>query len=383
MIAYSYLTKRQLIDGNYSRVVDDKDPYAGSQPHVIRDHSEDQIIGVIAEDQNRLVGRLFLSYTEILVGDQLIRCAVGNNLYVKEKYRQKAVGIKLLWKAMELGFPYVAASTSADATPVFAVSKKFHLIDNSPIFSCGLNLGGYVRTARLLLQQHSEQQPDISMFRQFQVVASKVLAGGRLQRDNLRAITKLKVSEAQDLLPSLAGFRDHQVYLPWNKEVLINALSHKNDNVRAWIVTHTKNNVARNYLLTIYLVSREWSAFRTSDIKKMKIARVTEIFPSTSDTGVAQDLITFAAQQAREMDATILEVSANIDSLRKACSNLKFENFNQKKIWIAPGRAKGELIEKLCSPAAWWCRARNEDQFEETYQPIDTPRPLADNSVLI
>ena len=383
MITYSYLTKQQLLEGIYSRKIDSDDGFIESALYGIRDHSGDEIVGVIAEDNDRLVGRLLLSYTDILVDGKLIRCAVGSNLYVTESFRRKAVGIKLLWKFMERDIPYIAASTSADASRLFSASRQFHLIDNSPIFTCGLRLDGSIRTARLALQRDEKVDPGISMSRQIQVVTSKVLRGWRLKYSDSRAITELTPKETEAFLPKLVDLRNLPVYLPWNKSVLLEAINRVTGSPRAWMITHSKSNVAQNYLLTLYLTTKEWSLFRTKDIREVKVARLTEIFPPVSDAETGEDLITFAAQKARHMGAAILEVPANTEALKHACGKLDFENFSRKTIWFAPGNAKGGEIDKMCDPAAWWCRGMNEDQFEETYQPVGASRLLADSSVLL
>jgi hypothetical protein len=135
-------------------------------------------------------------------------------------------------------------------------------------------------------------------------------------------------------------------------------------------------------LLTIYLTVATTTLFRHGHASRVRVARLTEIFPPPEDESVARELIGFAARKAKRLGSYWLEIYALDPTTAGACGSLGLDSFRDKTVYIAPGRLKGSLAEKLVVAENWWCRGVTEGQFEEAYETDPNCRTLAESQTL-
>jgi hypothetical protein len=85
----------------------------------------------------------------------------------------------------------------------------------------------------------------------------------------------------------------------------------------------------------------------------------------------AHAVIAAAARNLRARGADVVELYAETDLLASACRNLGLLRSLEKSMQIATSGVGADLARDLGDPGQWWCRAINEEQFEESQQGAD------------
>lgn len=384
MIYYHTLRKSDLFDGSTIEKVDAEDPFNQSSLKYLKEYDRSEIVAIIATDNGRLVGRIFLAYADVMVNGRLLRCTVGENLYVQESYRKKAVGLKLLKNAINLGNPYIAASVSADLYPVLEVSKWFHRIDASPVYLLGLDIGGTFRVARLALQEEEKRLKRVTTkIHLLSVLARKLFSLYRMRLPGRKQLKVLTPELALIRLESMVILRDKKTYIPWNRSVITNSLFGKDHKRHSWVVALEVGSITCYHFVSLYMDQQNLSLIHSQDIRRIQIARLSEVFPPITNVHVGHRVLEFAAERARHLGASLLFVYAIEDILNQACQKMELDTLLDKRIFLSPGELDDELSSIITKPHNWWCRGINESQFEEAYQTSTASRELTRSERLL
>jgi hypothetical protein len=384
VLRYRALTKLDFLGSGFARKIEPEDPFEKPATAYMEGYAPDEVVAVVAEDNGNFVGRTLLAHTDILVGDRLQRCAVGANLWAEKTYRKRAVGIKILWKVLDLGFSYVGADSSADSRRLFERAMQFHRVDDSPVYGAGIDLGGAVRMSRLSIQAKRGGGVGLSQLGHAATLARMLLGRRRLLGGLRPGWTVVSPGEAASLLSEVASLReDRRVYLPWNRSLLVAALHGERADVCAWVLSKGGDGPGGALLVSMYMGGQTLGLWRRRDVRTVRVARLAEAFPPVEDEDTARHVISFVARQAEQRGASTLFVYAMTAGLELACRRLGLSRLSEKTVFIAPGDLDDKVAAKLSDSRRWWCRAINENQFEEAYQPLGASRKIADSPDLI
>jgi hypothetical protein len=327
----------------------------------------DQRIAVVAFDGDRMVGRNFFCHCPILVNGKLVECVVTYNLFVDPAYRPKGVGTYIKMHVLKLGYPNVSSGVSPEMQKVQDAWSAYRKVASHPVYSVPVDLLGLLRLARMAAERGPPAEG-----RKTGVMASAVrqarsalsVAAGRWP-----ALRPLAPDEAVRLLDEVLESERLPVQLPWNVEILVAALQGRRSGMRAWLVEFDAGGAGQpRHLVSAYVKSR---TIRTLGAARRSASELhlNEIFPPVRDPQRAGALLRFALQQARRCGASILQIYAMTDALRDVCVGHGLETFFSKQVYVAPNSKDKALAGTLGDAGNWWCRAINEDQFEEVGLP--------------
>jgi hypothetical protein len=324
---------------------------------------------IVAFDKSQLVGHLRLVYANLLVNDRLQPCAVGEDLFVLEEYRNRAVGISIVLKALKLGMPYIEAGVSGQMAKILGSWKQFTRVDASPIFQAALDRAGLRQMAKW---NYYELPPPVNRW------ASSLAKLGVVRRlwSQQRELAKSRRRQFAILSPATAIERlarclvrpGAPVCLPWNENILRLALT-GTDKVRgAWILDSTHDN-RNGSLMTTYLQRRVLGSRPDGSPNCLMEGHLTEVYPPVGDAALARALLGMASDKARAMGANVLQVHATTPALEQVCREFGLVSRMKKSIYVAASGVDAQTKSILNNPENWWCRAFNENQFAETFVP--------------
>jgi hypothetical protein len=321
---------------------------------------------IAAFDDDRLVGRIAIVYTDLLVMENRVRCAVGQNFFVLDEYRDRAVGLSILLKAMRLGLPYIESGVSGQLRQILDSWKQFIPIDRSPIFQVGLDRKGLVQMAKW--GHYAEERRDsipLELLHKMRLVVrtwrqSRSVSAGR-SRDELRALPPEAFARGFERVATAPAA---SVQVPWNVGLLQRAVEGKDRNRGAWILERGPSSA---WLLTLYRQERVLGVDDDGRTHSVLEAHLNEIYPPVHDEATAQCFLAFAYDRAKRMGASILQVHAMTPAIDSVCRRLGLLSRMTKSVYIAPSGVDPATKACLSDPKAWWCRAFNEDQFEEAF----------------
>jgi GNAT superfamily N-acetyltransferase len=321
---------------------------------------------IAAFDDGRMIGRLHVVYTDLLIeGRRLQRCAVGEDFFVLDEYRDRAVGLTLMLKALKLGFPFIESGVSEQMGAILDSWRQFVRVDASPIYQLALDWKGQVQTAKWKFYERTSHGGAFT-----EAVTKAALL--RKAWQHRRCISRmggpppklLSDNESKRAIERCLATPAAAVQLPWSKGLLEQALSGSDPSRRAWIV-ECAGDRAGPRLVSIYQQERVLRQDADGKIASIREAHLNEIYPPLNDSALIAPLVTFAADRAKEMSASVLQVHAMTPALRAFCETVGLPSRMTKSIYIAPDGVDPETRRLLTEPANWWCRAFNEDQFEE------------------
>ncbi len=328
-------------------------------------YRSDEVVAILGLVEERIVGRLLLGYTDLLINGQLTRCVVGQWLLVEEAYRSEKVGLGLLITGMRLGMPYIAASVSASAFEIFDKWRQFLRIDASPVYPVGVDFPALVRTIRLAGQHYDATQTTDKP------AGWKVALTMWQARNSLRSAAKknnslepIAPADADALLDEIASAAPPTIRIPWDREKLRRGLRGEEENFHAWVVRRH----GAPHLVSIYTREHTAGMLRSSDVRTVTLAEMTEVYPPVHDEEAAFDFASFGFAKAQEIGASLLFLYAMTPAWRHTCKRLGLVGLTEKTVFIVPAGVEKPVAELLGDPENWWCRARNEIQFEEAYQ---------------
>jgi GNAT superfamily N-acetyltransferase len=385
VIEYRILTKRDVdqwqrnhagSDGAQSEEPTDGIPRSGLQRGAAwmsriaysQDLEADTARTIAAFDDDRMVGRLHVVYTDLLIeGRRLQRCAVGEDFFVLDEYRDRAVGLSILLKALKLGLPFIESGVSGQMRKILDSWKQFVLVDASPMFQVALDRPGLVQIAKWDLY---EQQPSGGFWADGLTKLSLLLRGWRQRRGLSNAGRgMLKILPARDAAAAFdRGLMTARaaVQLPWNRELLKSALAGSDPNRRAWLV-ECADDRSGPWLVTLYRQERILGQNPDGTTKSVREAHLNEIYPPLDERAPIGALLAFAVDRATEMGANVVQVHAMTPAIERFCRSHGLRSRMTKSIYIAADGVDPATRRLLSDPTSWWCRAFNENQFEEIF----------------
>ena len=358
MIRYAYFTRAEAIKWQKERSIDPNDPLTDLRTSYCAHADMDQPVGVGAWDGERMIGRNFFFHIPISVRGRPVECVVTNNLFVAPEYRPQGIGTYLKMYVLKLGYPQISSGVSPAMQKVYNAWNAYRRVDSSPTYSLPTDLLGLVRVARIAVERsaHQSSSPGVS-----RLALSRLLSIVRLLTSRRLALRRLKPRDGEDALDSVLHAARRPVQVPWNRSTLVEGLHGRHATLRAWIVEFPG---APLRLVTGYIKRREVRTIgkRTTQMTEFLL---NEVWPPLEDETQAKACLAFAVQQARALRASVTQVDAMTEALRRTCQGFGFDRFYEKRVYIAPNTKDRSLDETLSDPANWWCRAINENEFEE------------------
>ncbi len=385
-IEYRLITRRDTETGQPSAPAPGADPPAASIPRsgvqasdralsairCVQDIRPDEVCGIVALDGDKTVARISLVYTQILIDGRLQKCAVGSNFFVDQDYRNRAVGLSILLKALTLGVPYIEASVSGQMLKILEKFQKFKRVDQSQVFQVPVDRAGIVQMARWDLYNPKNQG---SGYIADKLLKARIVGSLWRQRRSIAraASTAIRVIGADQ---ALEYCRDHfrkarfRVQLPWTVAGLRRALSGDDPNHAAWLV-----NVGDDgpWLVSLYRRERVLGYDDTGQPRILLEAHLNEIYPPPCSVASVPPLLSFALKHAANMAACVLHIHATAPAIIEACEQSGLRSRTKKSIFIAPIGVDDAAHTILGDAGNWWCRAVSEDQFEESFRADATP----------
>jgi len=382
VIEYRRLTKRDVDQwqrdhardqGDWSRGHEAKIPRSGLQRGAAwissigysQDLGPDTVRTVAAFDEGRMVGRLHVVYTDLLIEGRRQRCAVGEDFFVLDEYRNRAVGLSILLKALKLGLPFIEAGVSGQMRKILDSWKQFVLVDGSPMFQVALDRKGLVQIARWELYEREESRG----FWSDKLTKGSLLLAAWRQRELLGsrgrgALKALAVDIGSTSLDRCLDAQCAPVQVPRNREMLSASLRGADANRGAWFV---ESGDARYgpWLVTLYRQERVLGHNPDGTIKSVTEAHLNEIYPPLGETDPIAELLALVVDRAMEMPANVLQIHAMTPAIERFCETLGLRSRMTKSIYVAADGVDSATRKLLSDPANWWCRAFNENQFEE------------------
>jgi GNAT superfamily N-acetyltransferase len=356
-LRYEYLSRRDAIEWQRRTPVDPANPLTDFR---LRDHERcgmDQLVGVVAVLDGRIVGRNFFFHCPIEVRGHPVECLVSNDLFVAPEYRPRGIGVYIKMHVLKLGYPQISSGVSQAMQRVQDAWSAYSKIDSTPAYAIPVSRLGALRVARLCAQTPAGGERGGTLFHLVrQVRASQRLAHGA--DDGARRLPPRSALAALDGVLDSARF---PVQIPWNRALLLDALAGQ---ARKPLAAVYAASDACPHLLTGYLRHRSGRALlqRSTTFREL---HVNEIFPPVRDAAVARSLLGHAVREARTVGADLVQFYASTAELRGACEAAGLRSFIGKSVYIAPNTRSAEASTLLRAPENWWFRALNEDQFEE------------------
>ncbi len=389
MIEYRLFTKPELLKWRKDRGLDEPPPdldhfkvSVGAAPRIGLQQDNDTeltaprctqeidntaICAICAFDDGHLVGRISIRYFDLQLDAQRLRCAVGSGFMVLKAYRNSAVGLSILLKAMNLGMPYFEAGVSGQMDEILGKMPQFHMIDNSPIFQLGLDGTGKVQVAKW--EHFSKSDHGNRFSEQVAKLHALVRSWKHFRRvshaASARSILDCPEAATTTLEKYLSAVR-FRVQVPWNRDLLVKGLHGDIPNFGVWLVS-APNDASRVWLLTLYRRDRVLGRGSKREPHILKEAHLNEIYPPLRSKDPVLPLLAFASHQASISGASILHIHALTSALEKACIALGMRNQTRKRIFVTPGNTDEGNKKLLIDPESWWCRAFSEDQLEEAF----------------
>jgi hypothetical protein len=292
---------------------------------------------------------------------------VGEDFFVLDEYRDRAVGLSLLLKALKLGLPFIESAVSGQMRKILDSWKQFVLVDASPMFQVALDRFGLLQMAKWDLY---EQQSSGGFWADKLTKLCLLHRGWRQSRRLSNAGRgMLKMFPARDttaafdrclMTPRAA------VQLPWNRELLESALAGSDPNRGAWLVECVDDR-SGPWLVTLYRQERFLGQNPDGTTRSVREAHLNEIYPPADERAPVAALLAFAANRATEMGANVVQIHAMTPAIEQFCHGKGLRSRMKKSVYIAAEGVDAATRRLLSDPANWWCRAFNENQFEEIF----------------
>jgi len=155
-----------------------------------------------------------------------------------------------------------------------------------------------------------------------------------------------------------------EVQLPWKRALLESALAGSDPNRGAWLVERASAR-AGPWLVTLYRQERILGRRADGAVNSVVEAHLNEVYPPLDDRTPIADLLAFAAARAAEMHSDVLQIHALTPAIERICRDRGLGSRMTKSIYIAADGVDAGTRRLLRDPKRWWCRAFNENQFEE------------------
>src|SRR5574340_1400322 len=147
MIEYRVFNREELERWQAAHPIEEPTELTDMHLNYFESFADAMPCAVLALDNGRLVGRTLLTYSELPVAGRQVTFVLTAQLYVLTEYRQKAVGIGLVSKVLNLGLPCLMAGTSFEMKRILEVWRSFYRVDRHRIFPVALSVYGILTLA--------------------------------------------------------------------------------------------------------------------------------------------------------------------------------------------------------------------------------------------
>ncbi|MCC6201493.1 MAG: hypothetical protein IT494_00635 [Gammaproteobacteria bacterium] len=265
---------------------------------------------------------------------------------------------------LKLGYPQISSGVSPSMQKVYDAWSAYRRVDASITYSVAADAFGVLRVSRIAAEQHR-----LGADRAGRVgLARLALARARASLRLLAAGPRTRVLDANTAVGAIDDVlrSAHRVIqVPWNRQVLCDALHGRHARMHAWVIELPGG---RQQFLSAYRKQRLVRTFGTREMMKTELL-FNEAWPPVQEDDVALTCIAFVVRQARSLGASVVQVDAMTPALARICERFGFDTFYRKRVYIAPNTRDKDLSSVLSDPANWWCRAINENEFEEIALP--------------
>lgn len=340
---------------------------------------DDEAVAVVAFDGEEIVGKMLLRYASIPYDGGVLRLALGQDMLVSPDYRGRGIGTALITKSLEVQAPTIHSGLSSLSKPLF---EKFALpsIDRSQAYQLALSWKGFLRQSRDRAGEGNGMAARVAE-------AGDAVRGYLSWRDLLHRTRALATSATRILpssdaiaaLPELLSKRVRRFQIPWNLTKLRSGLTNTDPDLRAIVAEVGVGGSRRLVLATAYRYPRQIRIPFTQAQRPLEEWRVNEIYPPVTDPSLGQAAIAAIAARLAERGADVIEVFCHTGGLESACIALGLRRSITKSMLLVPQQGvAAELTRAVCDPEQWWCRALNEEQFEESQEDLEliVPQPL-------
>jgi GNAT superfamily N-acetyltransferase len=325
---------------------------------------DDDVVAVVALDGARIVGKILFRYGLLPFDHTSIRLACAQDLVVAPECRGRGIGRALLEHSTAIGVPQIHSGLSAMSEPLIE-KLGFPSIDRSQAFQAPLSGKGLVRRLRTDLYASEGGGVVGRSGAAWRSVAEHIARAVRLRRQS-RDWHVLPVDEALAQLDAVLGRRERRFQIPWNRAKLTQALLGKDTDCLAWVVAEGSGSAAHRHLVTAYNYRREIRMPLVSRVLPLSEWRVNEVYPRVSDSRAAECIIAVVAGRLAQRGADIAEVFAASPEMVQGCRALGLVPSICKSMYLVPSGVDADLSQSLTTPDQWWCRALNEEQYEES-----------------
>lgn len=385
-IEYRFITRRDtetaqlsipapIIDSSTSSI-----PRAGVQAsdsaraaiRCSQDILPDEVCGIVAFDDAKAVARIGLFYTQILIDGRLQKCAVGSGFFVDQNYRDRAIGLAILLKALTLGVPYIEASVSGQMFNILRKLQKFKRVDRNRVFQVPVDCAGILQMARWDLYSQNNQAASyiVDKLRKARIIGSLWRQRQRIARATSTVVQVMEADQALEYCLDHFHKACFRVQLPWTVVGLRRALSGDDPNHAAWLL---KVGDGGPWLVSLYRRARVLGYDDTGQPRMLLEAHLNEIYPPPNSVSSVLPLLSFALKHAMNMTTQVMHIHAMTPAIFEACKQSGLHSRTEKSIFIAPVGVDDATRTVLSDAGNWWCRAISEDQFEESFSADASP----------
>lgn len=339
----------------------------------------DEAVAIVALDRSVIVGKILLRYASIPFEEGILRLALGQDMLVSPDYRGRGIGTALIEKSLEVEAPTIHSGLSGLSRPLF---EKFALpsIDRSQAYQLPLSWKGFLRAVRDSGALARESRSGFS-------APGQLVHDSRTWRSQLHRTRSLASSMSRPLcetdalaaLSEILSPRVRRFQIPWNLTKLRAGLANVDSDFCAIVTDVTTASKSQRFLITAYRYPRKIRLPFTKTQRPLDEWRVNEIYPPVVDSSLGQVAVASIATRLAQRGADVMEIFCHTAELELACADLGLRKSLTKSMLLVPPRSyKPELACLICNPNEWWCRAMNEEQFEESQEGFDTfaPDPL-------
>lgn len=345
---------------------------------------DDEAVAVVAVDGEEIVGKMLLRYASIPYDGGILRLALGQDMLVSPDYRGRGIGTALIRKSLEVQAPTIHSGLSSLSKPLFE-KFAFPSIDRSQAYQLALSWKGFLRQSR---DRAGKRQGTAARVAE----AGDAVRGYLSWRDLLHRTRALATSTTRILpssdaifaLPELLSERVRRFQIPWNLTKLRAGLTNTDPDLCAVVAEVGVGGSRRLVLATAYRYPRQIRIPFTQAQRPLEEWRVNEFYPPVTDPSLGQAAIAAIAARLAERGADVIEVFCHTGGLESACIALGLRKSITKSMLLVPQQGvAAELARAACDPEQWWCRALNEEQFEESQEDLEliVPQPLCLDSV--
>lgn len=327
---------------------------------------DDDPIVLIAFENQEIAGWIRFTYGYVSDQGVLVRIAAAQNLFTDQRFRGAGIGTTLIKQSLQVPLPCIYSGISAAAMPLYE-KLGFSFIHRWPVFRLPLSTSSAIRTLRdIRAQQEKDGKQGW-----FPPVRALVSAKQSVSRTDSNHWQVLEPEDALRAFEALATTKSARFQFPWNRRIVFESLKRTNDAHLALVLENKRTGRGEKYFVSLYCREADVRIPFTDKKITFSDAHLNEIYPPLTDSLVARELVAAVARQASSSGIGCLSIYGHTRALVEACESLKIHEQGKSSFAIRARTSDVAFNAAIENPANWWCRALNEDQFEEARQDAD------------